>query len=109
MLDLQHQPSLDGDAIESRLDELDIEAWNTPRLAPILREIANRLRSDAQVDEERFIPADRAEERPRVSYAPALVLRERRPTGYDDLIRTFLESAADGGLEATRAVEPPSS
>ena len=102
MLDLQHQPSLDGDAIESRLDELDIEAWNTPRLAPILREIANRLRSDAQVDDERFIPADRAEERPRVSYAPALVLRERRPTGYDDLIRKFLESAGDGGLEATR-------
>ena len=102
MLDLQHQPSLDGDAIESRLDELDIEAWSTPRLAPILREMANRLRSDAQVDEGRFIPADRAEERPRVSYAPALVLRERRPTGYDDLIRKFLESAGEGGLEATR-------
>ena len=67
-----------------------------------MREIANRLRSDAQVDEERFIPADRAEERPRVSYAPALVLRERRPTAYDDLIRKLLESADDGGLEATR-------
>ena len=102
MLDLQHQPSLDGDAIESRLDELDIEAWNTARLAPVLREIANRLRSDAQIDEERFMPVDRAEERPRVSYAPALVLRERRPTGYDDLIRQFLESAGDGRLEATR-------
>ena len=102
MLDLQHQPSLDAEAIESRLDELDIEAWNTFRLAPVLRELANRLRSDAQVDEEGLIPAERAEERPRVSYAPALVLRERRPTGYDDLIRSFLESAAGGGLEATR-------
>ena len=102
MLDLQHQPSMDVDAIESRLDELDIEAWNTPRLAPVLRELANRLRSDAQVDEGRYSPADRAEERPRVSYAPALVLRERRPRGYDDLIRKFLESAGDGGLEATR-------
>ena len=102
MLDLQHKPSLDAEAIESRLDELDIEAWNTSRLVPVLRELANRLRSDAQVDEEGLFPADRAEERPRVSYAPALVLRERRPTGYDELIRSFLESAADGGLEATR-------
>ena len=102
MLDLQHQPSFDAETIESRLDELDIEAWNTSRLAPVLRELANRLRSDAQVDEEGLFPADRAEERPRVSYAPALVLRERRPTGYDELIRSFLESAADGGLEATR-------
>ena len=32
MLDLQHQPSLDEAAIESQLDELDIQAWNTSRV-----------------------------------------------------------------------------
>ena len=102
MLDLQHQPSLDEAAIESQLDELDIQAWNTSRVAPVLREVANRLHPDAQVEEQQFTPADRAEERPRVSYAPALVLRERRPTAYDELIRKFLEAAGNDGLEATR-------
>ena len=101
MLDLQHQPSLDGAAIESQLDELDIQAWKTAHVAPVLRAMANRLHADAQVDEERFTPADRPEEPPRVSYAPALVLRERRPTAYDDLIRKLLEAVGNGGLEAT--------
>ena len=103
MLDLQHQPSLDEAAIESQLDELDLQAWNTSRVAPVLREVANRLHPDAQVEEQQFTPADRAEERPRVSYAPALVLRERRPTAYDELIRKFLEAAGNGGADCTAA------
>ena len=102
MLELKHQPILDMGAIESQLDEIDIQAWKTTRLAPVLRGIANCLHADAQVDEERLIPADRAEERPLISYAPALVLRERRPTAYDELIRKFLETAGDGGLESTK-------
>lgn len=102
MLELQHQPRLNGAAIEDRLDELDIQAWDTARLAQILREIANLLRPDAQVDEAAFRPAERSEESPQLSYAPALVLRERRPTAYEDLIRKFLEIASGTGLEDTK-------
>ena len=102
MLDLQHQPSFDETVIESQLDELDIQAWKTSHVAPVLRDMANRLHADAQVEEQRLTPAERTEERPRVSYAPALVLRERRPTAYDELIRKFLGAAGNGGLEATR-------
>lgn len=102
MLELQDQPRLNGVAIEDQLDELDARAWDTARLAQILREIANRLRSDAQVDEAAFRPADRSEESPRLSYAPALVLRERRPTSYEDLVRKFLEIASGTRLEDTK-------
>ena len=102
MLELQHQPRLDGAAIEHQLDELDIQAWDTGRVAQILREIANRLRADAQVDEAAFKPAERPEESPRLSYAPAVVLRERRPTAYEDLVRKFLEIASGPGLGDTK-------
>jgi very-short-patch-repair endonuclease len=102
MLELQHQPRLNGAAIEDQLDELDIQAWDTARLAPILRDIANRLRPDVQVDEAAFKPAERSEEIPHLSHAPALVLRERRPTAYEDLVRKFLEIASGAGLEDTQ-------
>ncbi len=115
MLEVQHRPRLNEQTIEAQLDELDVQGWDSVLVAPILREIANCLRADAQVAEETFKPADRTEERPRFSFAPALVLRERRPTAYEDLVRKFLEAASGSGLEATepwirllREGEPPS-
>ena len=115
MLEVQHRPRLNEQTIEAQLDELDVQGWDSVLVAPILREIANCLRADAQVAEETFEPADRTEERPRLSFAPALALRERRPTAYEDLVRKFLEAASGSGLEATepwmrllREGEPPS-
>jgi very-short-patch-repair endonuclease len=101
MLELQHRPRLNEDTLGVQLESLDIQAWDAALVAPLLREIANSLSADAQVDET-FDHADRAEERPRLSFAPALVLRERRPTAYEDLIRKFLEAATGNALEATR-------
>jgi len=115
MLEVQHRPRLNEQTIEAHLDKLDVQGWDSVLVAPILREIANCIRADAQVAEETFKPADRTEERPRLSFAPALVLRERRPTAYEDLVRKFLEAASGSGLEATepwmrllREGEPPS-
>lgn len=99
MLELQHRPRLNEEVVGAKLEEIDIQAWNTALVAPLLREIANSFRADAQVDEG-LRGADRIEERPRLSFAPALVLRERRPSAYEDLISKFLE-AADGRLEGT--------
>jgi very-short-patch-repair endonuclease len=100
MLEFQHRPPLNEETLRGQLEALDIQAWDTALVAPLLREIANSLRADAQVDET-FQRADRVEDRPRLSFAPALVLRERRPTAYEDLIRKFLEAATGDGLEGT--------
>lgn len=101
MLELQHRPRLNEDTLGNQLEALDIQAWNATLVAPLLREIANSLSADAQVDET-FDRADRTEEHPRLSFAPALVLRERRPTAYEDLIRKLHEAAIGDALEITR-------
>ncbi len=102
MLELQHQPRLNTEAIESQLDELDIQAWDTKRVGAILREIGNRIQANAHIDESVLRSTDRSEERPCLWFAPAVVLRERRPTAYEDLVRKFLKSATDGSWEDTR-------
>jgi len=56
MLEVQHRPRLNEQAIEAQLDELDVQGWDSVLVAPILREIANCLRADAQVAEETFKP-----------------------------------------------------
>jgi len=101
MLDLQHRPRLNEDTLGEQLEALDIQAWNAALVAPLLREIANSLSAEAQVDET-FDRAERTEERPRLSFAPALVLRERRPTAYEELIRKLKDAATGDGLEATQ-------
>lgn len=100
MLEPQHRPRLNEAKLGEQLEALDVQAWDAALVAPLLHEIANSLRADAQVDET-FEPPDRIEERPRLSFAPALVLRERRPTAYEDLIGKLLEAAARDGLEGT--------
>lgn len=95
MLELQHQPRLEGAGLDDRLEELDIRAWDRGVVGEILRVIANRASPDAQVDENRLEPLERADETFRVVYAPALVLRERRPTAYGELITRFLKAADD--------------
>lgn len=101
MLELQHRPRLNEDTLGEQLEALDIQAWDAALVAPLLREIANSLSADAHVDET-FDRADRTGEHPHLSFAPALVLRERRPTAYEDLIRKLHEVALDGGLETTQ-------
>ncbi len=101
MLELQHRPGLNEDTLRKQLDALDVQAWDTALVAPLLREIANSLRADAQV-EETLQRAERVEERPRLSFAPALVLRERRPTAYEDLVCKFLGAATGNALRTTR-------
>lgn len=95
MLELQDQPRLEGTDLEDRLEELDVRAWDKASVAEILRIIANRVRADAQVIEDAWTSLERADETFRVLYAPALVLRERRPTAYEELISRFLKASED--------------
>jgi very-short-patch-repair endonuclease len=100
MLEFEHRPRLNRDAITGQLEELDIQAWDAGLVAPLLREIANSLSAEAQV-EMSFDHAGRIDECPRVSFAPAVVLRERRFTSYEELICKFQEAATSGELRGT--------
>jgi very-short-patch-repair endonuclease len=115
MLEIPHRPRLNHQTIVEQLEELNVQGWNSVLVAPILHEIANCLRADAQVREETFKPADRAEDYPLLLFAPALVLRERLPIAYDNLISKFMDFANVNSLKATepwmrllREGEPPS-
>ena len=92
MLELQDQPELDWFTLNGLLEDLDVRAWDRERVAEILRILANTASADAQVNENAWKPLERTDRTFRVSYAPALVLRERRPTAYEELINRFLES-----------------
>ena len=101
MLELRDQPRFDGAGLDDRLEELDVQAWDRAKVGEILRVIANKASPDAQVDEGSLEPPERADHTFRVLYAPALVLRERRPTAYDELISRFLEDTRDASFPLT--------
>jgi very-short-patch-repair endonuclease len=103
MLELQDQPRLEGTDLEERLEELDVRAWDKASVAEILRIIANKASPDAQVHEDVWRPLERTDETFRVLYAPALVLRERRPTAYEELISNFLKGFEGGAIPSTTA------
>ncbi len=92
MLELGRQPRLEGTGLEDLLEDLDIQAWDRSKVGKILRIIANRAAPDVEVDENSSKPFERTDESFRVVYAPALVLRERRPTSYEELIARFLQA-----------------
>jgi hypothetical protein len=92
MLELGDQPRLDPSAMHDRLEALDICAWDTEKVGEILREIGNRARGNAQVNENDFEkPSQPPDQVFHISFAPALVLRERRSTAFDDLINHLLD------------------
>jgi very-short-patch-repair endonuclease len=92
MLELVDQPRVEGSAMDERLEDLDVCGWDTGRVGEILREIGNRARGNAQVNENEFEkPTQPPDQVFHISFAPALVLRERRSTAFDDLINHLLE------------------
>ena len=95
MLEPQDQPRLQKEQQQrdDLLEDLDVKAWEIQRVGEVLRIIANCGPSGAQVDENARKPLERADETFRVVYAPALALRERRPTAYEELINRFLKAS----------------
>ncbi|MFC1660322.1 AAA domain-containing protein [Gemmatimonadota bacterium] len=101
MLELHDQPRLDMTSLDVQLSELDFQAWDVPRVAGILREVGNRFRADAQVEEGETRPAQQTDETPRLLYAPAIVLRARRPTAYEELITRLLNTGEEAPEQTT--------
>jgi len=106
MLEFQDQPMLDNSIIQAKLEDLDIRAWDSEKVGKILREIANRTKGDAQVDEKCFNHREPIDEIFRVYFAPALILRERRPTAFEELIDRFLQEAEKVKEGTLRTTEP---
>ena len=101
MLELADQPRLDGSQIPEQLEGLDLGAWDADQVGAILREIANRAKGNAQVDEKNFQPSQTADTTFCVYLAPALVLRERRPTVFEEVVGRLLHQVANDSLTKT--------
>jgi very-short-patch-repair endonuclease len=95
MLELHDQPRFDEAVINERLEELDMRGWNVEVVGTILRELANRTQPGARVDERAMRPLASADETLWVQFAPALVLRERKPTAFSDVIARLLGHLED--------------
>jgi len=103
MLQREDRPRLGEDLPQEQLAELDIQAWDRAKVGNVLSDIANRANPGAQVDTEALSPREHADESFRVTYAPALVLRERHSTGFDEMMGSLLHAAEDGTLAEASA------
>ncbi len=102
MLELADQPRIDQAPTRERLEALDICAWATEKVGEILREIGNRARGNAQVHENEFEKPTQAPDKVfYISFSPALILRERRSTAFDDLIKHLLEKVGQDPFNTT--------
>ncbi|MCS6952632.1 MAG: AAA domain-containing protein [Bryobacterales bacterium] len=101
MLELERRPRIDNEKLNPLLEELDIHAWDRKTVARILRIVANRMEPIAEVLEDTWDSPERAEQTPRIFYAPALVLRERQLNAYDVLIESLIDSTTKPNFAAT--------
>ena len=106
MLEFQDQPRLDNSTIKAKLEDLDINAWDPEKVGEILREVANRAKGNAQVDEKCFDHAQPIDEIFRVYFAPALILRERRPTAFEEMVSRLLQEAEESNEETPKTTTP---
>ncbi len=95
MLGPQHQPRWKGSELEEALAELGMRAWDTVKLGEILRWLGNQLDPRCSVHAEEFGADGEADAVPRIHYAPALVLRERRLRAYEELVDKLLERMSE--------------
>lgn len=108
MLDPMNRPSGLEASLADALEELDVELWSNSRVAPLLAAIGNRIRPDTRVRSEALEPDDRTDSTPIISLAPAVLLRERRPTAFQEVLQHLREaqSVPDGGTSEWPASGP---
>jgi very-short-patch-repair endonuclease len=102
MLELQDRPRLEEKQLQTKLEDLDISAWDTRKVGEILREIANRAKGDSQVNEDSFEAPRSGDNTFQVFFAPALVLRERRLTAPEEVIGRLLDQINTSPQDTTK-------
>lgn len=102
MLGVQHQPRLEKTELDKRLRELGVLAWDREAIAEILGTLGNLIAPDCTVEADRLDPGGEDPQRPRIYYAPALVLRQRKLTAYEEMLGKLLNRTEDDSLRLTR-------
>ncbi|MEO8589343.1 MAG: AAA domain-containing protein [Flavobacteriales bacterium] len=82
--------------VGSALEAIDMQLWEAKPVEEVLKGIANLLRADSHVDMEGVRPTSTTREQPALSFAPALVLRERNQRAFEEVIQKLIDS---GGAE----------
>ncbi len=91
MLDAENRPAGLVTTLADRLGDLDLGLTERDVLGQVLSEIANRIEGSGFAYPEDLVPADSPPESLEVRLAPALILRPRRPTAYQEVIDRVLE------------------
>lgn len=78
-----------------QLEDLAADVSAADRVNDLLKTIANQWRADAQVGSEQLDKPRVITTTPRLSYAPAIVLRPRRSTAYSNVLGDLLQSVDD--------------
>jgi very-short-patch-repair endonuclease len=80
---------------DDQLEDLAADVSAADRVIDLLKTLANQWRADAQVGSEQLEKPRAASTTPRLSYAPAIVLRPRRSTAYTNVLGDLLQSVDD--------------
>jgi len=91
MLELQHQPRLDRERLDRELDDVSDEPWKVELWREVAKEVAHRIDSVAEIITDPWLESAKPQDRLRVYYAPALILRRRHLVAYDELVKKFSE------------------
>ena len=89
MLDPEIRPFLDEGEKERLLRELSENITDGNRIERVFNFVANNISPNAEIYPRELKPADRTDGRLRITYAPALVLRERQSTGYAEFVTSI--------------------
>lgn len=100
MLDSQHRPQIHTAQIKSKLDEIAEQIWDAQKVSPIFQIIANHIKADSQIYENQWEPLSHPTETLCISYAPALILRERTPRAYDELTERLIDGYKKGRIQS---------
>jgi len=87
--------------VGEQLEDLAADVSASDRVIDLLKTIANQWRADAQVGSEQLDKPRGAGTTPRLSYAPAIILRPRRTTAYSTVLGDLIQSV--DGIETDRA------
>ena len=89
MLDPENRPFLDEREKERLLRELSENITDGNNIERFFNFVANNISPNAEIYPRELKPADRTDGRLRITYAPALVLRERQSTGYAEFVTSI--------------------
>ncbi len=97
MLDLQYRPAMAETIAQESLKSAENDPWDRATVDPVLKSLAQFLAERGEYEETRLEPWPRGTHEPRVTFAPALILRRRSARGLIKVLETIRDRIAEGG------------